>query len=459
MGEFNNQSILYLDNFRGFEDTFIPLKKVNFLMGENSTGKTSVMSLINLLHHPSFWLSREFFNSDINFGSFSEIADKGRGKNYFRIGFLNSKIIPDKITPNKNERTTNFLLLTFYDDKGKPSILEYSYTKGNITTLAKVAKNNKGIQYKVLVNDLGKSIESPDLMSAFRQWIDFVSLEIKKVNFSKISFEGLPPYLPFIQSIIESNLMEKESKKEDKTFLRGSSSTDFFDDFNFDRSFGWIAPIRAKPRRVYDNFNYSISPEGEHAPYVLKSLLSSKKSKDRSKEFMETFGAHSGLFDSVNINSFDKSNLSPFEVNIVLNSHLFKIHNVGYGVSQVLPIVVDIFGRRENTLFAIQQPEVHLHPKAQAALGELIYKISCEENKNFLIETHSEYLVNRFRYNLHKNKDKKETVDSQILFFERNENGNRVHTIAIESDGKYSENQPKSFNEFFIDEELNLLEI
>ncbi len=51
---------LYIDNFRGFDDTYIPLKEVNFFVGENSTGKTSILSLINLLYDYSFWLRPDF---------------------------------------------------------------------------------------------------------------------------------------------------------------------------------------------------------------------------------------------------------------------------------------------------------------------------------------------------------------------------------------------------------------
>ena len=111
---------------------------------------------------------------------------------------------------------------------------------------------------------------------------------------------------------------------------------------------------------------------------------------------------------------------------------------------------------RENSTLVIQQPEVHLHPKAQAALGEFIYNIHIFEKQNFLIETHSEYLINRFRIISSKNKEK--NIDSQVIFFERTDKGNKIHVIEIHN-GQYSENQPASFSDFFIKEELKLLEI
>lgn len=461
MSELENKTILYLDNFRGFEDTFIPLKKVNFLMGENSTGKTSILSLINLIHDSSFWLYRtpKFSNGYVNLGSFPEIADSKNGKNSFCIGILNNKITVDEANANKKKNISNYILLTFYNNKGIPSLSDYSFTQENLTTIAKFSRNGNTVSFKILTYNSEELAEVPDLTSKFKQWLDFVSLEKKKSSFKKIRSKELPFSVPFIQSIIESNLMKEESKKKNAATVKSTNFFEFFNNFDLGRGVCWIAPIRAKPRRIYANFENQISPDGEHAPFILRDLLiSSKKSSKKYQEFIDNFGNISGLFDTININSFGKSNMAPFEVNIALSSHLFQIQNVGYGISQVLPILVDLAGRNEYTLFEIQQPEIHLHPKAQAAFGELIYQISSKKNMNFLIETHSEYLVNRFRYNMHKNKEEK-NVESQILFFERTDNGNRVHVIGIGNDGKYSKDKPESFNRFFIDEELNLLEI
>ena len=76
---------LYLDNFRGFSNTVIPLKPVNFLVGENSTGKTSLLALLNLLSSSSFWLSQDFNSADYEFGGFKDILSKP-----YEIGRLSS---------------------------------------------------------------------------------------------------------------------------------------------------------------------------------------------------------------------------------------------------------------------------------------------------------------------------------------------------------------------------------
>ena len=445
---------LYVDNFRGFEDTYIPLTQVNFFVGENSTGKTSILSLINLLYDTSFWLRHNFNNSDVHLGSFYEIADRTNSKKYFEIGFFNH--IKDSET---NQIKYDAVLLKFYNNRGIPSILECSYSSNNQIIISKIAKNNKSIKYKIINYD--DISDSSDSLEIFTQWIEKINLEIEKIGFSVIKIAGFPRSTSIIQNIIETEVGRKSNKRGDK--LNISTFQDNFMGSVVANPMGhlsWTAPIRAKPERTFDDFSFRYSPEGEHAPYILRDILGSVKKtdlKEKAETLIQTFGLDSGLFDRIKIKKYGKELLSPFELDIVLNSSEFKITNVGYGVSQVLPIMVDILSRVENTVFAIQQPEIHLHPKAQAALGDFIYNSNLNENKNFFIETHSEYLIDRFRYNIHKNKDK--DSNSQVLFFERTDNGNTVHVIEIEDNGRYSENQPSSFTDFFINENINLLDI
>ena len=65
---------LYLDNYKGFVKTFIPFLDVNFFVGENSTGKTAVLNLLNILSSPKFWISPEFNNETVELGYFDEIV-------------------------------------------------------------------------------------------------------------------------------------------------------------------------------------------------------------------------------------------------------------------------------------------------------------------------------------------------------------------------------------------------
>jgi predicted ATPase len=143
-------------------------------------------------------------------------------------------------------------------------------------------------------------------------------------------------------------------------------------------------------------------------------------------------------------------------LDIVLNGKELSINNVGYGVSQALPIIVELFSRGRGTNYAVQQPEVHLHPRAQAALGDVFFSLATIEAKRFFIETHSDYTIDRYRANFRKDNIQTKPP-SQILFFERNSSGNFIHPIKIDENGDISASQPDSYRDFFIREQMSNL--
>jgi len=220
----------------------------------------------------------------------------------------------------------------------------------------------------------------------------------------------------------------------------------------------WLAPVRSKPARIYSGFKATYSPEGEHTPHEIRRILGRKRAAERFREFTEPFGKESHLFERIYTRSFGRSLTSPFELGITLDGTRIAISDVGYGVSQALPILVEMFSRvgERRQRYALQQPEVHLHPRAQAAMGELILELSVNHGDQFLIETHSDYLIDRFRVRL-RERDPSPAISCQVLYFEREGGMNKVHVIPILGDGRYSEDQPDSFRSFFIHEQLSLL--
>lgn len=454
MNEADEQNtIIYFDNYRGFKDTYLPIKDINFFVGENSTGKTSVLSLIYLLSSPNFWFSYDFNSEPINLGSFSDIATSNSDEPSFKIAIFNYGT-----EEGSKSRQFNCMYFNFGNVKEVPFLLEFGFASNGYNIISKIAKNGKSILYKIL--------DEPDDVSPenqFKKWISDMKQNVSSKGYSKIS--GVNIFNFSIYSIlqsIEDDLIEKKKRiKSDspdpKPMPQRTTITKGF--FKFQN---WIAPIRAKPKRTYDAYEVAYSPEGNHTPYILKSLLSAKKSakKENKLNLMNSFGKDSGMFDEIKVKQFSRDSTSPFEIDIEFNSRVHKISNVGYGVSQVLPILMDSLMNRERTSYIIQQPEVHLHPKAQASLGELFYKLTTKENKQFLIETHSDYLIDRFRLSVHTNKGTESSkLEFQVIFFEKTTDGNILHLIEILDNGQYSEVQPESFTEFFIKEELSLLEI
>lgn len=435
---------LYMDNFRGFQRTFLPIQDVNFFVGENSTGKTSILGLIRLFSSPQFWFYQKFSIEDVEFGHFNDVVSvNAKDRSYFNVGLI-------QIAQHADKPGFSAFLLSFKEKEGQPRLTKFAFTAGKHEIQLNFEKKNVRYRTKVL-----KQIDNYDdfLKEVFNPWIDLPDI-------IDDSYRGLPKELSGIFSESEIALwplvimvvgqIEKDDKKH-KLQME-------IQQLAFGRDIVWLAPIRTKPRRTYDEYKMDFSPEGIHTPYLIKKILAQKKGEaEKFKRFLETVGRSSGLFETIEIKRYGKGATSPFELDIVLKKHALSIGNVGYGVSQSLPVIVEIFARPHNSWFAIQQPEVHLHPKAQAALGDILFELAVQERKKFIVETHSDFMIDRFRLNYRKKGSKK--PNAQVLFFERTESGNRVFNLPISDEGNLPIDQPSTYREFFIREQMDLVSL
>ena len=98
----------------------------------------------------------------------------------------------------------------------------------------------------------------------------------------------------------------------------------------------------------------------------------------------------------------------------------FKPENVGFGVSDILPVLTTLLTSRPGDIVIIENPEAHLHPKGQAKMGELLARAAAYGVQLF-VETHSDHVINGIRVAV---ADKLiQPGDVNIAFFERREHG------------------------------------
>lgn len=149
---------LFINNYKGFDKTFIPIENVNFLVGDNSTGKSTVMDLLYLIdhnHNPFIFK----FNQDSKMGNFFDMVNRySDDKSYF--SFACEKKIDDKRC---------FFKWKFTNDNGAASVVEYQSTANNKTIILSKKKNDNVELYTRATED------------DFRLWIEHSTSDYLKI--------------------------------------------------------------------------------------------------------------------------------------------------------------------------------------------------------------------------------------------------------------------------------------
>jgi hypothetical protein len=136
---------------------------------------------------------------------------------------------------------------------------------------------------------------------------------------------------------------------------------------------------------------------------------------------------------------------------------MVNIVDVGSGVSQILPVLVALVAAEPDQLVYLEEPEIHLHPRAQANLGEIIVD-AANRGVRVVLETHSDLLLRRIQTLVAE--DKISPEKTILHWFSRDENGfTQVTSTPLNATGGYGNPDfPLDFSDVFLDEEGRYLE-
>lgn len=252
--------------------------------------------------------------------------------------------------------------------------------KNNSQILLKFSiKYNKGHKKYILESDL---IENK-ILEKYR--VEFG----KSIKFEKLSI--IPSTDTPINQLFRRKLYNKNYFCNNIFNIFSLLNRILSSNFNIDK-INYISPLRAFPKRYY---------------FLDESNISNSLDSIDGDSITETLKKHSSLISKVNL-WFEKFGLSVGVEDVKEVIHRLKINqnglslditDVGFGISQVLPIIVQGFLSKQDSLTIIEQPEIHLHPMMQSELADLFIDIVADksQSKRLLIETHSESLLKRLR--------------------------------------------------------------
>lgn len=119
--------------------------------------------------------------------------------------------------------------------------------------------------------------------------------------------------------------------------------------------------------------------------------------------------------------------------------------DVGYGISQVMPIVIEL-ATRDRALICIEQPETHLHPRLQARLGDLFLEATRSDGQanQLVVETHSEHLILRIQRRIREERLDPNAV--AVLYVDQDDQGEAIISrLRIDEDGDFIDEWPGGF--------------
>ncbi len=432
---------IFLKNFRCFHDRQeARLAPLTLLVGENSTGKTSFLALIRALWEAGYnGQHPDFKEEPYDLGSFDEIANfrgarAGRTKR-FEAGFA----IAGERRKRAGRSSQRFDVI-FEKKANAPIPVRIRLTdEGRGVWMESDRRDGKSLQHRIGTPngqwfwDAPRNFPFHDILQFDLVILPMVLRDMHHAWVSMSNSSDMPGENDW--KMIESlhrNFLSRRRLPNPKVYAS--------------------APVRSKPRRTYDRSQLTWDPEGDYIPMYLADVHSQDPDVwEGMRKKLEDFGQRAGLFNKISVRPLGNKAGDPFQLQIRKYGTKYKgpprnLIDVGYGVSQALPVVTELLCG-EAPLFLLQQPEVHLHPSAQAALGSLFFRIAAPERR-LVVETHSDHLLDRVRMDVRDGKGELKPEDVSILFFERGDLDVRIHSLELDGDGNVL-GAPPGYRDFF----------
>ena len=215
----------------------------------------------------------------------------------------------------------------------------------------------------------------------------------------------------------------------------------------------YLGPTRVIPQRRYHWEGTHPQDTGLWGDKTIDALLSARVKRLETRYNEKTFQIEERISEwlremalayAFSLESSDNSDGRDYEVRIKKDSvsPAVTLADMGYGLSQFLPVLVLCYYAPEGSTLILEQPGIHLHPKVQSQLADLLIEIVTERNLQVLVESHSEHLLNRLQRRI---AEEEIAVDKTALYFCRNNSGvSDCERLEVDEFGNIA-NWPKNF--------------
>ena len=235
-------------------------------------------------------------------------------------------------------------------------------------------------------------------------------------------------------------------------------NAEFLSDFQlaFEELFAgiyYLGPLRDYPRRQYTWADAQPADMGQRGEKVVDALLASRekgtisRGRGKKKLTVEEFVAHwlreLGLIHEFRVEQITgDSNIYRVSVQKNKGASRVLITDVGFGVSQILPVLTRCYYVPEGSVLLLEQPEIHLHPLVQAGLADVLIDAVKSRNLQIILESHSEHLLRRLQRRIAE--ETLESKDASLHFCTMEKRTSRLTDLDVDLFGNIS-NWPDGF--------------
>jgi predicted ATPase len=221
----------------------------------------------------------------------------------------------------------------------------------------------------------------------------------------------------------------------------------------------YLGPLRDDPRRQYTWTGSYPSDVGTKGERTVEAILAASEREEhrnvrrrsRLRPFQEIIAwwlKELGLIESFEVREISPgAGLYRAFVRKTARSPETLITDVGFGVSQILPVLVLLYYAPEGSTVMIEQPEIHLHPAVQAGLADLFISVCKVRGVQLIIESHSEHLLNRLMRRVAEEETPYGLITNRDIgvYFAENRGGRSpLESLQLTPNGVIS-NWPKDF--------------
>ncbi len=383
---------LNFQNFKSWKAVQVDCARITGLFGTNSSGKTSIIQFLLMLKQTKDGTDRAIsldLNSDlVSLGTIADVLhghDESLAIQWDLDFILDSELPISDVSKEGSAVITRSNLLSLSAENivqsGAPKASKLSYRLGKLE-FALAPRAEQTSQFDLACRKIDST--APDfnfVRTQGRAWR--LPGPIKSYAFpdqARTYFQNAA-FLADLETAYETQL--------DKVY--------------------YLGPLRQYPQRDYLWTRSRPTDVGQRGEKAIDAILAATESKEtrnlkhkgRHKTFQEMVAywlKEMGLIEEFRVEEIaPNSNRWQARVRTRKGASEVLLTDVGFGISQVLPVITLLQYVPEGATVVLEQPEIHLHPLAQAALADVIIQAAVHRNVQVLLESHSEHLLLRLQ--------------------------------------------------------------